>query len=320
MPTRIKKLPLISLLKGSALISALFIMTLVAIAATAMSTRLQLDIYRTRLTIQSDKLYLASEAITFWAMSELSNPKKQFTKSNIGGLVREFPKQFQSISPNLQSQGRLYDLQGRFNLNNLNDKTYYPVFLKLLEHILPDVNAQERTNIAIATRQWISPYVPGRGNDELVSYYLKQKPPYYPSQQPMQNISEFRLIRGVSAKIYQSLSEYVTVLPEKTAINLNTASKQLIMSLGNGLTESQAGEIIQARGKKGIIDKKDMADLLEKLNLRDEQLTLESQYFMSMAVIKDNDLTFANYSIINRNKDKNGKISISLISVSLNSK
>lgn len=304
---------------GSALISALFIMTLVAIAATAMSSRLQLDIYRTRLTIQSDKHYLASEAITFWAMSELSDPKKHFTKSNLQGQVLEFPKQFQSISPDLLSQGALYDLQGRFNLNNLNDKKYYPVFLKLLENILPNMNVQERESIASATRQWISPYLPGRGNDELVRYYLQQKPPYYPSQQPMQNMSEFRLIRGVTAKIYQSLSDYITVLPEKTAINLNTAPKKLIMSLGNGLTEYQANEIIQARGKNGIVNKKDMTDLLQKLNLREEQITLESQYFMSMAIIKNEDLTLVNYSIIHRNKDKNGKISISLVNVSLNS-
>ncbi|MFZ4077782.1 MAG: type II secretion system minor pseudopilin GspK, partial [Legionellaceae bacterium] len=53
--------------KGSALISALFLMTLVAIGATAMSSRLQLDIYRTRLILTSDALSLASEAVTFWA-------------------------------------------------------------------------------------------------------------------------------------------------------------------------------------------------------------------------------------------------------------
>ena len=57
---------------GSALISALFIMTLVAIAATAMSTRLRLDIYRTSTHINSDKLYLASQAVTWWAMDKLS--------------------------------------------------------------------------------------------------------------------------------------------------------------------------------------------------------------------------------------------------------
>ena len=43
--------------KGGALLTALFIMTLVAIVATAMSTRLQLDIYRTDLIVSHNKLY-----------------------------------------------------------------------------------------------------------------------------------------------------------------------------------------------------------------------------------------------------------------------
>ena len=69
--------------RGSALLSALFIMTLVAICATAMSMRLQLDIYRTRLTLDSDKLYLASQAVTFWAMDILSEQNILFKSKAI---------------------------------------------------------------------------------------------------------------------------------------------------------------------------------------------------------------------------------------------
>jgi general secretion pathway protein K len=76
--------------RGSALISALFIMTLVAIAATAMSTRLQLDIYRTRLTLITDKLYLASQYVTFWAMSELTYSKKKVAGQRPSGYGAYF--------------------------------------------------------------------------------------------------------------------------------------------------------------------------------------------------------------------------------------
>lgn len=66
--------------KGGALLTALFIMTLVAIVATAMSIRLQTDIYRTRLVLTHDKLYLASQAVTFWALGELRDGKQKFTQ------------------------------------------------------------------------------------------------------------------------------------------------------------------------------------------------------------------------------------------------
>src|SRR5438128_155496 len=65
---------------GSALLSALFLMTLIAIAATAMSTRLQLDIYRTRLSFHSAQLNLASEVVGFWAMDRLMNPSVKLTR------------------------------------------------------------------------------------------------------------------------------------------------------------------------------------------------------------------------------------------------
>ena len=77
---------------GSALITALFIMTLITIAATAMTMRLQLDIYRTRLTLTTDKLNYASQFVIFWAMGELSNNKNRYFTADLNGKVAEFPK------------------------------------------------------------------------------------------------------------------------------------------------------------------------------------------------------------------------------------
>lgn len=305
--------------RGSALISALFIIALVAIAATAMSMRIQQDIYRTRLTIQSDKIYLASEAVLFWAMGELSHKKPSFKLSDKEGKLLSFPKNGQTLSPNLNITGTLNDLQGKFNLNNLLEKNYYPVFLKLLENVLTNVDPKERENIAISTRQWINPYKAGRGNDEFISYYTHQKPPYYPAQQLIQNVSEFRLIRGVNAKIYQAMSQYITALPETTPINLNSASKKILMSLGNGLTEAQVAELIQARGDKGIRDIKDVATIIKKLNIRGEQVTILSDYYMSIAKVTNDEQTLINYSIINRKTEKDKNLSVNLVTESLNS-
>ncbi len=98
---------------GSALLSALFIMTLVAIAATAMSTRLQLDIYRTSLMLNSDKLYLASQAVSNWAMDMLSTKKNFYKALHDNGEVAIFPSSLQNIYPDVIIKGNLYDLQAR---------------------------------------------------------------------------------------------------------------------------------------------------------------------------------------------------------------
>ncbi|AHE67167.1 general secretion pathway protein K [Legionella oakridgensis ATCC 33761 = DSM 21215] len=244
---------------GSALLSALFIMTLVAIAATAMSTRLQLDIYRTRLTITSDKLHLASQAVTFWAMDKLS--KKETILLPIEGL--KFPQEFATIYPQLVTKGRLYDLQARFNLNNLQDAKHQASFYRLLEILLKKTSDAQRKTIVRATQNWITPYRPDSGHDEFQAFYLQQNPPYLPSHQLMKSVSEFRLLHGVDSQIYQTLSPYVIALPETTPININTAPLPVLMTLGNGLNQSQVNEIIQARGEEGMFNANTLPLLLK---------------------------------------------------------
>lgn len=304
--------------RGSALISALFIMTLVAIAATAMSTRLQLDIYRTRLAITSDQLYLASQAVTFWAMDNLAKKNNRLTKNDKEGKLPSFPFQLQGMYPDVVLKGALYDLQASFNLNNLQNNKFQPMFYRFLENTLAKSEQAQRKALFLAITNWISPYQPDRGQDEYLDYYLKQNLPYLPSYQSMQNISELRLVRGVTHGIYQKLLPNLTVLPELTPININTASTTLLMSLGNGLSESQADDIIQARGKNGIKDLKKVFQLLQKLDIPNDQITIESQYYLSVASATSEDLSLNTYTVIKRSKDKRGQISVGIVSESLN--
>ena len=68
--------------KGSVLISALFVVSLVAIVAMAMSLRLQQNLYTTRLTLANATFYLASQLVNFCAVSALSQKKLPFCDLN----------------------------------------------------------------------------------------------------------------------------------------------------------------------------------------------------------------------------------------------
>ena len=304
--------------RGSALLSALFIMTLVAIAATAMSTRLQLDIYRTGLTLTSDKLYLASQAVTFWAMDALSIKNIQFKVSDKSGDLADFPPHLQHLYPDVVMKGKLYDMQSQFNLNNLQDKKYHLLFFKLLENMHIKMSTAERKLIIDAILYWISPYQPGRGHDVYLDFYMKQNPSYLPAHQPMQSISELRLVRGINTGLYRALSPNIMVLPEITPININTASKTLLMSLGNGLNGAQVEEVIRARGEKGITTMEKLAELLQKLDLPRDQITIESTYYLSVATVSSGDLNLVTYAVIKRSKDHQGHVTVGIVRESLN--
>lgn len=304
--------------RGSALMTALFIMTLVAIAATAMSTRLRLDIYRTRTSMNSDKLYLASQAVTGWAMTQLSVPKAPFKVLDNAGKLMEFPSKLQHLYPGVLIEGRLFDMQAKFNINNLLDKKYVLFFYNLIEANHKKTPASQRKSIIDATMHWISPRQLDRGHDAFADFYLKQKSPYYPGYQPMQNISEFRLVYGVTPALFQTLLPNITALPETTPININTASKAVLMAQANGLNESQVNEILDARGNKGIHDLTKIMPLLKTLNIPAEQITLESSYFLVMATASLDNSRLTVYTVIKRVKNKKNEILLSIVRESLN--
>ncbi|QDP72767.1 general secretion pathway protein GspK [Legionella israelensis] len=312
---KLRNHPFLKKVRGSALLSALFIMTLVAIAATAMTTRLQLDIYRTRLLINNDKFYLASQAVTFWAMNELNNSKNQFKSANNEGIVDFFPKKLQSIYPDFKVTGHLVDLQSKININSLVDNKTFSTFNNLLLHLLPSINSNQRRELILAIHHWISEYRPDGANPYLSSY-LKSNPPYLPAHQFMRSLSELRLVKDVNQSVYQNLFPYLTALPEKTAINIHTAPKLILMSLGNGLKESQAEEIMQSRKES---DFKNLNDLARRMSVPANQITTESNYFLSVATVTYENLKMINYSILKRSKNKKNKISVMLISETLNS-
>jgi len=134
----------------------------------------------------------------------------------------------------------------------------------------------------------------------------------------MQNISEFRLVYGVTAKLYQAMQPYITALPEVTAININTASKTVLKCLGNGLNELQVNDLLDAREEKGITELAKINPILKTLNVPAEQITFESNYFLSVATTSIDDSRLTVYTVMKRSKNKKNEVSVSIVSESLN--
>lgn len=303
---------------GSALITALFIMSIVAIAATAMAMRLQLDIKRTSMVFTHDKLYLATASVTAWAKHQLTTKDRIMTAKDDSGTVAYFPEKYAHIYPGVTTKGQLIDMQARFNLNNLDTQEFKAFFDTLISRVSKETNATQRSLILDATTAWIHEYLPERGQDEHLKTYLKQTPPYYPAFQPMADASEFRLIHGVNAAIYQVLTPFITALPEPTPININTASLTVLRGLSHGLGASLADEFLEARTDKGIKDMATISPLLKKLDIPNQQITLESQYFLSQATTSIDETELTVFTLLKRENDKKGKIRVIILGERLN--
>lgn len=305
--------------RGSALLTALFIITIVAIVTTAMTTRLSIDIQRTTMIDDTDKLQLASQSVMFWAMDRLSDPKQSLQNLNTRGKVLTLPKSLQFLVPNITLNGELYDLQARFNINSLYNKNYEGVLFGLLSELQIGSGSFERKDKLDSILYWLQPIQPNGHHDTWYDRYARQTPPYFPSHLPMSNLSELRLVYGISARMYQKLEPYLCALPETTPININTASQSLLLALGAGMKESEIAHIISERAQHPYKDLNTLTPLLQKYQIQSSILTTESQYFLLITTASYADVMLKTYTQLKRSKDKSGLWNVSILSQSINS-
>ena len=131
-----------------------------------------------------------------------------------------------------QVAGQIFDAQAKFNLNNLvRNNAPSPADVGVFRHMLESLSIDP--NLTDAVIDWIDadsttlPY----GAEDLD--YLQLKVPYRAANQPFTSVDELRLVRGFTPEIVEKLRPYITVLPQPTAINVNTADPQMLAVLFN---------------------------------------------------------------------------------------
>jgi general secretion pathway protein K len=135
------------------------------------------------------------------------------------------------------ASGKIIDLQGLFNLNNLgtlSPQATLAQFQRLLQNI-PDMDPEAISTLGPAIRDWLDSDAdpqPGGGAED--DYYLSLDPPYRAANRLFQSPSELLAIKGVTPAVYTALRPYVTALPTTSAkINLNTASLPVLASISD---------------------------------------------------------------------------------------
>jgi len=310
--------------KGNAILTALFIITLVAITTTAIMRHIQTHIARTGQFIRTHELYLAAQLVPFWAMSTLKTHKSLPTTPNQAGIVLKLPKNLQKLYPGVQVTGSLYDLQSKFNLNNLTNAKMQPVFFKLVHDENPALTSTFIQSLISAIYQWITP-ISAKGSDKWAQYYQSLKHPYLPAHQPMLSVLELKMVAGVSQNLFHQLFPYITTLPEKTPINFNTAPKQLLQALSQAEDKKdELNSIISMRKEKGMLSEQEFNDAIATLKIDTSTVTIESTYFLSIAKVSKGRNHLTLYSILKRTprkkatNDQNSPWHVSLVKQSIN--
>ena len=82
-------------------------------------------------------------------------------------------------------------------------------------------------------------------------------------QQPLDRLEDLIIQAGLTAQEVAQLSEFLTVLPRSTDVNLNTASPGVIAALAE--TPDQAASLVAIRDRNGLLTAEDVADAQQVL-------------------------------------------------------
>lgn len=271
--------------RGVALITAVLIVALASIAATEMAVRQQVNLRRAANVLEADKAQLYLYGATVWAEHLLARDlKDNKTDSLQDDWAQELPPLLLEEGGSIS--GKIEDLQGRFNPNNLlGNEGVNDAELKRFHRLLDALELPRE--LATAIIDWIDSDQEARfdGGAEDSFYMGQMVPAYRTANQFFTSISELRLVKGITPAVYETLLPHVFVAPEPTEINVNTATVPVIMSLAEGIERSDAEKIVENRNNEAYEKVADFLqeDVLAGTGIKASGLSVASRYFILTA-------------------------------------
>lgn len=294
--------------RGVALITAVLIVALVAAVAVAMATRQQLDIRRTANLFDTDRAYLFALGGESFARMILADDRR---KNNVDGLDEFWAKEVTIPVEGAVLSGKMSDQQGLFNLNNLvmDDGKPSEPDIKRFEHLLNVLGMDSKRVQPVV--DWIDPDIEPRMPDGAEDdVYMQLNPPYRAANERMASPSELVLVRGFSYADYRKLAPFVTALPVRTRLNINTAPPELLATVVEGLTLQDGEALAEARDDKHYDKIEDFIGqpMLQNRGVIAADLTVGSDYFLLQAGAEFDRGQMQLYSLLAR--DDNAKIKV----------
>lgn len=247
---------------GAALITAILVVAIATALAASLTWDLFLDQRRAFSRVAGDQGLMYALGAEAWAAKVLKDDLQD------GGADHPNEAWALQLAPlpvdGGQIQGRIDDLQGRFNLNNLidaggaTDPLAVEGFKRLLQSLDLDVRLADR--LADWIDRDIEPNFPDGAEDGL---YLGREPPFRAANRPVTSISEVLLVYPELGQAgYDVLRQFITALPRGTPININTARPETLLVAAESLGLGEADRIVQDRPEDGWEDLDQLGDLI----------------------------------------------------------
>ncbi|MGH8426642.1 MAG: type II secretion system minor pseudopilin GspK [Gammaproteobacteria bacterium] len=283
--------------RGIALLIALLILALGASIASAMLWERNLAVSRTSLLSAQSQAWLYDLGVESWVEQILLRDagKPDTLSSDWATQLPPLPVEGGAI------QGKVEDLQGRFNLNDLVDKNgkENTVAFSVLQHLFTVLNIDP--GLANAVLDWVdADDIPRETDGAETGYYSSLDPPYASANALFVSATSLLLVKGITPEIYARLAPYVTALPVNTPVNVNTTSAPVLAAIVPDLSLEEARSVIQERGTKGFENPQQVDTMVQHKIVF--PFSLNSSFFLLHVTTTIGNIPMSLYSILYRNQ------------------
>jgi general secretion pathway protein K len=264
---------------GVALITVMLVVFIATVIATELATRVNFHIQRAshqHAQAQAYQFALGGEELIRQLLYQ-DNEKTSYDHLNESWSALEPQYAFEQGQLTIKVQ----DLHARLNINNLlNNKSkinneVFQQFQRLFELL-----SLEPSLLSVLV-DWLDKDTTPIAQDSEDSGYLSLEKPYRAANAPLVHLSELALLKGWDHDTVTTLAPFITALPEKTLINVNTAPAEVLAALVKGLPLLGAESLVASRGKDGFdtMDAFVTHSSLAGLEVKTTQATINSAYF-----------------------------------------
>jgi general secretion pathway protein K len=262
--------------KGSATVMALIVVSLISICIASLVWQQDFEIRKTRIYKENTQVYWLQRSLIdvvrlvlridlqnshgvdhlgeIWAMPIENNSIDDFIKN------QELPEELK----NVKFSGSIQDAQALFNISNLWDVNLTSINLAAIQ-TYSNLLEQLGLNKSLA--------------NQTAQYVLR-------SNQRLQYLEELINIPGYTSDTIKKISQFAIVLPEPTAINLNTVSVEVLLAMWPTLSPADAIRLTQLRVAMPLKNQSDITTLLSKvlpnkLLQSDSSIGVKSDYWIA---------------------------------------
>jgi general secretion pathway protein K len=269
---------------GAAVLVAMLVVAMATLAASGFMFRSQVEWRRLDTLIHLDQARLVLRATDQWAASVLQDDAQH---SSVDYRGEAWATQLPPVeAEGYRVSGRIEDQDGLFNLNNLVangkiDPTQLAVFTRLLRDLhLPEA-------LAVYAADWLdADDIPYSQDSAESAYYAALSPPYQAGNRPLVRVNELLRVKGFDHHVLSVLQPFVTALPSKTSINVNTAPAEVLAALVEGLSTDDAYALVARRDRAYYRNLQDFQQALPYGLTAPAGIAVASQYFLVRANIR----------------------------------